>query len=494
METPEDFSELPPPPTSPPVFPTFAPPDFPPTVANPVVPPMAGPPTSYVLTGGGPPAVPPALGGGYFPPTEPPRAPSGHSTSNRAVVAISLIVGMVISGLFFSIISVVSNRQSPETSDSARSSVTVPYQPPASDPFGSIPSSNGNSNGSSNGQPFDGSGQSQSPGSSNGTDPSSGSSGSGESADSGAVSSKVTPGVVDINTTLAYQSAQAAGTGMILTASGEILTNNHVVAGATSITATVVTTGKTYKATVVGTDPTHDVAVVQLTGASGLSTISVGNPAKTKVGDPIVAIGNAGGAGGLPSVVTGQVTALGQTITASDGHGALSERLSNLIQVNAPIKSGDSGGPLANKAGEVIGINTAASVGAHFESAVNEGYAIPITDAMSIVKQIESGKATADVHLGTPGILGVEIAPATRSSGASGVLIEGTSVNSPAAAAGIEAGDLIVAIDGNAVNSPDALSKVMQSHHAGDKVAVSWVDASDARHTTSVTLAAGPAI
>ena len=438
---------------------------------------------SHRLTGGVPPTIPPALGGGHFPPAEPPRPPHAPSKSNRAVVALSLVVGMVISGIFFSLISVVSNREAPTVADSSRPAITVPDRPRASNPNGSIPSSSSPSSGSGNGsgaQPWYGS------------DP--GSTGSSGTVDTDAVASKVNPGVVDINTTLGYQSAQAAGTGMIVTSSGEILTNNHVIAGATVITATVVTTGKTYSATVVGTDPSHDVAVLQLTGASGLSTVTIGNPSETKVGDPIVAIGNAGGVGGLPSVVTGEVTALGQTITASDAHGALSERLTNLIQVNAPIKAGDSGGPLANEAGEVIGINTAASVGSHFESAVNEGYAIPITDAMSIVRQIESGKATDDVHLGTPGILGVEIAPASRSGGTSGVSVVGTSTKSPAAAAGIEAGDTIVSIDGKAVSSPDALSTVMQSHHAGDKVVVGWIDSTGTRHSGTVTLAAGPAI
>ena len=168
-------------------------------------------------------------------------------------------------------------------------------------------------------------------------------------------------GVVDVNTSLAYQSSAAAGTGMILTANGEVLTNNHVIDGATSVTVTVVATGKSYKADVVGTNPTADVALLQMRNASGLQVAKIGDSSTLKVGDQITAVGNAGGVGGAPSVHSGAVTALDQSITASDGAGGESEQLTGLIQMNALLQPGDSGGPLYNAAGEVVGMNTAGS-------------------------------------------------------------------------------------------------------------------------------------
>jgi S1-C subfamily serine protease len=159
-----------------------------------------------------------------------------------------------------------------------------------------------------------------------------------------------------------------------------------VIDGATSISVTLVSTGRSYPARVVGTDPTADVAVLQLQGVSGLKTIKTASA--VSVGDSVVAIGNAGGVGGTPAVVTGTVQAVNQTITASDQNGANAEQISNLIQTNAPIQPGDSGGPLVNTAGQVIGIDTAASSGSRFNSAASVGFAIPIDNALSIAKQI----------------------------------------------------------------------------------------------------------
>ena len=261
------------------------------------------------------------------------------------------------------------------------------------------------------------------------TDPSSGGSGSSQatgsrpitSAQAAAAAAKVTPGVVDINTRLGFQNGAGAGTGMILTSSGEILTNNHVIDGATSITVTVVATGHKYTANVVGTDPTEDIAVLQLQGASGLKTIPVGDSSGVAVGDPVVAIGNAGGVGGAPAVVTGTVQALNQTVTASDQGGTNAETLNGVIQINAPLQPGDSGGPLANKSGQVIGIDTAASSGGRFNSGVPVGFAIPIAHALDIAGQIQGGHASATVHVGLPAFLGVSIS--STASGPQGAVI-----------------------------------------------------------------------
>ena len=176
------------------------------------------------------------------------------------------------------------------------------------------------------------------------------------------VANKVEPGVVDINSQLKYENGAAAGTGMVLSANGLVLTNNHVVDGSTSLHATLVSNGKTYQAQVLGVDPVDDVALIKLVGASGLKTVSVGDSAKVTLGTGVVAIGNAGGRGGPPTVTSGTVTALSRTITASDsGSGANSETLHNMLQTNAPIAAGDSGGPLANAAGQVVGMDTAAN-------------------------------------------------------------------------------------------------------------------------------------
>src|SRR6201996_1144548 len=177
------------------------------------------------------------------------------------------------------------------------------------------------------------------------------------------ISSRVNPGIVDVTSTLGFQNATAKGTGIVLTYNGEILTNNPVINGATSVSVTDIGNGKTYKATVVGYDVSKDIAVLQLSGASGLTVASTGDSSSVNVGDSVVGIGNAGGAGGTPSVAAGTVTALNQSITASDEGSGTSEQLTGLIETNADIQAGDSGGPLVNGQGEIIGIDTAASSG-----------------------------------------------------------------------------------------------------------------------------------
>jgi S1-C subfamily serine protease len=297
----------------------------------------------------------------------------------------------------------------------------------------------------------------------------------------------VDPGVVDINTKLALQHASAAGTGMILSSSGLVLTNNHVIDGATSITATVVDTGQKYTAKVVGTNATDDIAVIQLQNASGLKPITTGNSANVAPGDPVIAIGNAGGVGGAPSVVPGTVLATNQTITASDPGGFNAEQLSGLIQINAPLQPGDSGGPLVNGAGQVIGMNTAASTGRSFHSSASVGFAIPIIHAVDVARQIESGKASSTVRIGLPGILGVQV-----SSSTSTVPVEGVTAGFPAAAAGLAVGDTITSVDGQRVDSSASLHALMYNHRPGDKVTVGWIH-SGASRSAVMKLATGPA-
>ena len=319
------------------------------------------------------------------------------------------------------------------------------------------------------------------------------------------IAERVDPGLVDVVSTDGDQQATSAGTGIVLTSNGEVLTNNHVINGATSIKVTDVGNGRTYTATVVGYDASHDVAVLQLQNASGLTVASLGDSATVKTGDNVVALGNAGGKGGTPSMVTGTVTALDQSITASDDLSGTSEQLTGLIQTNADIQPGDSGGSLVNAYGQVIGIDTAASSGYQFQTQsgqATQAYAIPINDALTIAKQIEAGTTSADVHIGATAFLGVQIQSASQGlgglggfggQGSSGVGVAGTLSGSPAADAGLTQGDEITALGGQSVSTPEDIAHVLVKYHPGNSISISWLDQSDQSHTATVTLAPGPA-
>ncbi len=314
---------------------------------------------------------------------------------------------------------------------------------------------------------------------------------------SGSIPSRVDPGLVDIVTTLSYQQAQAAGTGMVLTRSGEVLTNNHVIEGATSIRVTDIGDGRTYRALVLGYDRSHDVAVLQLQGAAGLQTVRTGNSASVAVGQQVTGIGNAGGKGGTPSVVTGRIVSVDAKVRASDGSAGTTEKLTGLISHNAPIRPGDSGGPLVSSTGRVIGMDTAASAGFRL-SGRTTAYAIPINHALSIARRIEAGASSATVHIGATGFLGVAVRPAGQArapgeAAASGVVVTGVFAGSPASRAGLAAGDLIVEAGGRRVRSPLELQATLERHHPGDRVGIGWVDRSGLRHSATVVLMTGPA-
>ena len=308
------------------------------------------------------------------------------------------------------------------------------------------------------------------------------------------VVAKVNPGVVDVNTNLAYQNAAAAGTGMVLTASGEILTNNHVIRGAATIKVYDVGNKKTYTANVVGYDIQEDVAVLQLVGASHLKLIPLGNSATVGLGNNVTAIGNAGGVGGTPSAASGKGVALNQDIIASDESGG-SEHLIGLIATNAAIQPGDSGGPLVSARGKVIGMDTAGSSGFVLQPGANTGFAIPINRALAIAKLITSGQASSSIHIGPTAFIGIQLVSSGYFSDGTfvpGPLVVGVVPASPAEQAGLAAGDVITSLAGQPISSPTAIADVTLTTNPGATVAISWIDRTGISHSASLILGSGP--
>ncbi len=293
-------------------------------------------------------------------------------------------------------------------------------------------------------------------------------------------------GIVDIDTVVDYGEGEAAGTGMVIASDGYVLTNNHVVDDSTQIKVTVISTGKTYTAKVVGTDPTDDIAVIKLADANNLQLARLGNSSSAKVGDAITGVGNAGGVGGTPSAAAGTIVALNQSITASDSDGSNAENLTGLIQVNAQIQAGDSGGPLYNASDAIIGIDTAAETSRSSGSTV-AGYAIPINTALSLAKRITSGESSATIHQGYPAFLGVVL------SDTSGTTVGKVMSGGPADKAGIAAGDTITAVGNTSVSTSTDLKSALQQYKPGSQVSVTWTTAAGTTQSATVTLVAGPA-
>jgi S1-C subfamily serine protease len=371
--------------------------------------------------------------------------------------------------------------------------------------------------------------------------PSSSASGSGAAASEQAIVNKVRPGLAIIDTTLQYDTERAAGTGMVINSDGLVLTNNHVIEGSTSIKVTDMGNGQTYTAKVLGYDVTGDIALLQLQNASGLRTVPFGNSAAVKTGDQVVAMGNAEGQSAIVPAA-GQVTGLDQTITAGDQGGTItSETLHGMIETNANIVSGDSGGPLANSSGQVIGMDTAGNNVSFPGQQAAAGFAIPTSTALSVAQQIAAGDATSAITIGYPPFMGVYIAtgsdsnpqqqaaaqngngngfgfggngngfgfggnsgqscyssgqdlaaPSTIAPVDSGTLIVGIICNGPAAAAGMTAGSVITSVNGQAIGSPASLTSVVSKYHPGQVISVTWVSPSGKHSTSNLTLSDGP--
>jgi S1-C subfamily serine protease len=310
--------------------------------------------------------------------------------------------------------------------------------------------------------------------------------------DVNAIADKVSPAVVDIYTSL--PNGQAAGTGMIITPSGEVLTNNHVVDGSTTIEVTISGRSGNYTAHVVGVDPSADVALIQIDGVSGLPTVTFASSSTVQVGDTVVALGNALGQG-VTSVTQGSVAAINETITASEG-GGKTEILTGMIVSDAPISPGDSGGPLVNTSAQVIGMITAGEASNSQSQTSTVNYSVPSDTALSVVNQIRSGQASSGIVYGQVGYMGVSVRDLTPSRAAQlgvslsqGAVVVGVQPGSPAAAAGIPVGAVITAIAGASVTSSASLGTVLHAHKPGEQVAVTWVDRKGS-HTSTVTLGA----
>ena len=304
---------------------------------------------------------------------------------------------------------------------------------------------------------------------------------------------QVLPAVVSID--VKNQGQEDQGTGMILSSNGEVMTNNHVVAlaeGGGTITVTESGTTKAQSATLVGADPSKDAALLQIKGASGLPTITFGNSDKLVVGDGVVAIGNALGlAAGTPTVTQGIVSALGRTVTAGDQTSTATETLTDMIQTDAAINPGNSGGPLIDTAGQVIGMNTAvAGASSDGSSAQNIGFAIPSSTLESLLGELQKG---GTINTGG-GVIGVDVTTLTTQlqqqygfTPTQGAVILSVLPGSPAARAGLQQGDVIVAVDGKAVNSADQLQSVLAKTKPGQTVPVTYY-VGNLKETKSLTL------
>jgi putative serine protease PepD len=272
------------------------------------------------------------------------------------------------------------------------------------------------------------------------------------------VLAKVEPAVVTITSSGlgAFGNSTGAGTGMVLTADGEVLTNAHVVSGATSIRVAVPGKGS-HPAHVLGVDVADDVAVVKMDAVSGLSTVAFGASSTLHVGDPVVAVGNALDLQGGPTVTSGIISALNRQIDTESG------QLSHLIQTQAPINPGNSGGPLLDSAGRVIGMNTAVA-----GDAQNIGFAIAVDQIKPLITRLEKGDGGASTAAASGGYVGVSVDDAQTATG--GAVVTQVVTGSPAAQAGLQAGDVVVAVDGRSVAGAADLVSAIRSHAPGDRV------------------------
>jgi S1-C subfamily serine protease len=314
------------------------------------------------------------------------------------------------------------------------------------------------------------------------------------------LAAKVTPVLVDVETEIRNLGIGSAGTGIVLSQRGEVLTNNHVINGASRVEVVTKGNGARYTAKVLGYDRNRDIALLQIDNPRRLTPAVLGDSSQARLGEPILGIGNAGGKGGKPVRAPGRITAFGRSINTSDELTGSSEQLQGLIEIAANIAPGDSGGPLVNEAGQVIGVNTAASINYKTNIPNGVGFAIPINSAMNIVQTIRGGKSTDEVHVGPTGVIGVAvIGPAVLPGGyvprtaKPGATVTSVQFGSPAQATGLQRGDTIVGLDGTMIDSPTRLTAIVGRHGPGARLNLEWLDAQTGeRRSGLVTLAEGP--
>jgi S1-C subfamily serine protease len=313
-----------------------------------------------------------------------------------------------------------------------------------------------------------------------------------------AIARAVVPAIVNINTTTSR--GRAAGTGMVISPDGDVITNNHVIADATEIEVDI-GGGSRHRAQVVGYDVADDIALIRVEDVSGMPTVTFGDAATVRVGDPIVTIGNAGGRGGEPTVRRGKVTGLNQQVTAGDPSGGISETLRGMIQIDAPIQPGDSGGALLDADGKVIGMNTAAAPARlGRRGGTNVGFAIPADMAERVASQIQRGIETDGVYIGSKrALLGVQVYdtdevddPSLAPAVGAGALVVEVEDGSAADLAGIVAGDVIVSVGGEAIADKVELRLALTRYHPGETVEVAWVARDGTSDDATVRLGEGP--
>lgn len=306
--------------------------------------------------------------------------------------------------------------------------------------------------------------------------------------------SQVEPGMVQVTTAVDFQGVVGNGTGIVLSPDGVVLTNHHVVQGANTIRANSLGTGQVFDADVVGYDRDDDIAVLQLRGASGLPVAPLGDSNTVALGDPVLTLGNANGTGNPLTHEQGTVTALGRAIDAEDELTGSSHNLGGLIESSTNLKSGDSGGALVNGAGQVVGLNAAATYNFRMDGESTpggQGFAIPINRALDIANQIRSGAASSEVHIGPSAMLGVGI-DASGSLRGGGLAIRSILRGGPADQVGLRPGDVLMTIDGSPINSANELTALLDQRYPGNVIDVNWVDRSGQSQNAKVTLEPGP--
>jgi len=297
-----------------------------------------------------------------------------------------------------------------------------------------------------------------------------------------AAAQKAMPSTVDIRVDLPQGTAE--GSGVILTADGDVLTNNHVVAGSTGDIVVTLADGSQHNATVVGTAPSYDLAVIKLQGVSGLTPATLGQSSSLQVGQQVVAIGSPQGLTG--TVTTGIVSAFNRTVQVQGENGT--GVVYNGLQTDAPINPGNSGGPLVNLDGQVIGINSAiATGGGQSEGSVGLGFAIPVDQAKRVAQELINSGAAAKPVLGVQGN-----AAATASDANGGAPIAAVQAGSPAAQAGLAAGDVVTKVGNAQVQDFADLIARIGSYAPGQQVPLTISNGSGSTRTVNVTLGSQP--